>query len=168
MKKMYTLAVLLTAAISAPAWAAETDPGLVDNRTLSLGTALSAAQSALKSCQDKGYQVAVSVVDRGGNVQVLLKDRFAGTHTPDTAIRKAWTAVSFRTGTSELVDLIKAGDIPQGLHNVTRALIVGGGLKVEAAGSIVGGIGVSGAPADSEDDKCAQAGIDAIADVLDF
>jgi uncharacterized protein GlcG (DUF336 family) len=39
---------------------------------------------------------------------------------------------------------------------------------VEAAGSIVAGIGVSGAPGGDQDDACARAGIEAITDKLEF
>jgi len=46
--------------------------------------------------------------------------------------------------------------------------MLGGGVPVEANGSIVGAVGVSGAPAGSADDKCARAGIDAIAADLAF
>jgi uncharacterized protein GlcG (DUF336 family) len=55
-------------------------------------TALKAAQAALKKCRDSGFQAAVAVVDRMGVTQVLLRDRFAGPHTPDMARAKAYTA----------------------------------------------------------------------------
>jgi uncharacterized protein GlcG (DUF336 family) len=41
-------------------------------------------------------------------------------------------------------------------------------VLVEAAGSIVGAVGVSGAPGGEQDDACARAGIEAIADKLAF
>jgi len=41
-------------------------------------------------------------------------------------------------------------------------------LMIEAAGSILGGIGVSGAPGGAADEACAAAGIKAIADSLEF
>jgi len=41
------------------------------------------------------------LVDRSGLVQVVLRDRYAGAHSPDTATNKAWTAVSFRTNTAD-------------------------------------------------------------------
>ena len=44
----------------------------------------------------------------------------------------------------------------------------GGGVVVEAGGSIYGGIGVSGAPGGEADDACARAGIKAIIDKLEF
>jgi uncharacterized protein GlcG (DUF336 family) len=126
------------------------------------------AQAALKSCRDSGYQIAVAVVDRGGNTQVVLRDRFAGPHTPSTAQRKAWTAVSFRGNTSELADATQAGSIQSGMRDIPGALALGGGLVVDSAGSMVGAIGVSGAPGGALDDACAQAGIDAVADDLAF
>ena len=44
--------------------------------------------------------------------------------------------------------------------------LLGGGVPVEAAGSIVGGIGISGAPGGPEDDACARAGITEVEDRL--
>jgi uncharacterized protein GlcG (DUF336 family) len=49
-----------------------------------------------------------------------------------------------------------------------NVVLLGGGLLIEAGGSIVGGIGVSGAPGGTEDDACARAGIDAVRDRLEF
>jgi uncharacterized protein GlcG (DUF336 family) len=137
-------------------------------KNMTLETALKAAQAALKSCRDGGYQVAVAVVDRGGNPQVMLRDRFAGPHTPETARRKAWTAVSFRTNTSDLAAVTQPGQPQSGMRDISGALALGGGLMIESAGAMVGGIGVSGAPGGELDDACAQAGIDAVADDLAF
>jgi uncharacterized protein GlcG (DUF336 family) len=142
-------------------------------RSLSVEMASKAAWAALTKCRGRGYSVAVAVVDRGGNVQALLRDRFAGPHTPETAIRKAWTANSFRQSTAELAGLLAEKRIPSQVANNPGALLVGGGLVIEAGGSIVGGIGVSGAPPgkserDSIDGSCAQAGIEAIGDAMEF
>ena len=91
-----------------------------------------------------------------------------GPHTPETARRKAWSAVSFRTPTLEMVDVVKPGTPQFGINFVTGGLFIGGGVPVESAGSIVGGVGVSGAPGGDIDDQCAQTGIEAIADTLAF
>jgi uncharacterized protein GlcG (DUF336 family) len=131
-------------------------------------TALKAAQAALKSCRDAGYQVAVAVVDRMGVVQVLLRDRYAGPHTPRTARAKAWSAVSFRTNTSELAELTQAGKPQSGVRALRGVAAIGGGLMVEASGSLLGAIGVSGAPGGEADEKCAAAGIAAIRTDIEF
>lgn len=167
MRKRFVLCFAAFAAWAAPAAAAE-QAALVNFKLLSPSAALKVAQVALESCRTAGYQVAVSVVDRFGTPQILLRDRFAGPHTPETARRKAWTAVSFRSDTLELASLSQAGQAQSGVRFVTDALMIGGGVRVEAAGSIVAGVGVSGAPGGEADDACARAGIAAIEDEISF
>ena len=137
-------------------------------RHLTVDTALKAAQAALKKCRDNGWQVAVAVVDRSGVVQVILRDRYAGPHTPRTASGKAWTAVSFRTNTGALVDLTQPGKAQNGLRNLPRVVILGGGMILEGGGQMLGAIGVSGAPGGEADEACAKAGIAAIQESLEF
>jgi uncharacterized protein GlcG (DUF336 family) len=131
-------------------------------------TALVAAQAAIKKCRDNGHQVAVAIVDRSGITQVLLRDRFAGAHTVDTAARKAWTAASFRTSTTDLDKEAQPGKSAAGIRQLPNVAILGGGMAIEAGGNTFGGIGVSGAPAQAADDVCAKAGIAAIAESLEF
>ena len=131
-------------------------------------TALKAAQSALKKCRDGGFQVTVAVVDRMGVTQVLLRDRFAGPHTPEMARSKAYTAVSFRTNTTELAEATQAGKPQSGVRHLPGVVALGGGLMIEAGGALLGAIGVSGAPGGKEDDVCAAAGITAIRDDIEF
>ena len=110
-------------------------------------TALKAAQAALARCRASGYQVTVALTDRMGVVQVLLRDRFAGPHTPE---------------------MTQAGKPQSGIRNRPGVAAVGGGMMIEAGGSLLGAIGVSGAPGAREDDACAAAGIAAIRDELEL
>jgi uncharacterized protein GlcG (DUF336 family) len=137
-------------------------------RVLTPEAATKATQAALDSCRKAGFQVAVAVVDRFGIAQALVRDRFAGPHTPDTAINKAWTAVSFRSNTTDLARATQAGQPSSGIRQVPRFIGVGGGMLIEAGGSIVGAIGVSGAPTGDADDVCAKAGIAAIKDDIEL
>lgn len=128
--------------------------------------ALDLAQAALSDCRQRGYQVAVAVVDRFGVVQVVLRDALAGAHTPDMAIAKARTAVSFRARTEELSAATQAGQGQSGVRHLAGYIFIGGGMPVESAGAIVGGVGISGAPGGPEDELCARAGIAAVNDRL--
>lgn len=149
----------------APAGAQEP---LVTYKTLSPKIALNLASASLADCQKRGYQVAVAVVDRFGVTQVVLRDRFAGPHTPATAKGKAWTAVTFRANTTDLVALTKPGMPAAGVRNLPGVVALGGGVIVQASGSLVGAIGVSGSPSGDGDDVCAKAGISAIQDKISF
>lgn len=155
-------AVLLT---SAPVRAEE---ALVSYRGMSPETALDLARAALADCRKRGYQVAVTVVDRFGVPQVMLRDRFAGPHTPPTATGKAWTAASFRSNTGELVEPTAPGTPQAAVRNLPDVVILGGGVIVEAGGSLVGAVGVSGGPGGEADEACAKTGIEAIRDKLDY
>jgi uncharacterized protein GlcG (DUF336 family) len=137
-------------------------------RQMTPETALKAASAALAKCRASGYQVAVAIVDRGGIVQVMLRDRLAGPHTIDVATNKAWTAVSFKTSTRDLERLTRPGESMSGLRNTPRFTAIGGGLTVEAAGSLLGAIGVSGAPGGDADHACAAAGIEAVTDEIEL
>ncbi|MGA8032205.1 MAG: heme-binding protein [Casimicrobiaceae bacterium] len=136
--------------------------------SLSVAGAQQAAQAALARCQKDGFTVAVAVVDRGGQPLVMLRDPLAGAHTPQTAINKASTAVSFRTDTTELAETTQAGKPSSGIRQLPNVIAVGGGVVIRAKGSIVGGIGVSGAPGGDSDEACAKAGIAAINDAIEL
>ena len=144
------------------------EEALFSSQSLTPETALKAATAALEKCRSEGYQVAVAVVDRMGVMQVMIRDRYAGAHTPETARGKAWTAASFRTSTTELAELTQPGQPQSGVRHVPGAVMIGGGLTIEAAGSRVGAIGVSGAPGGELDDMCAIAGIEAIEELIAF
>ena len=131
-------------------------------------TALKAAQAALASCRKNDFQIAVAVVDRAGIVQVVLRDRFAGAHTPDTAVNKAWTAASFKQSSAGLAAETQAGKSMSGIRQLPRVVAAGGALPIEAGGNLLGAIGVSGAPGGEADEACAAAGIKAINDDIEF
>ena len=156
---VFLLGMLASAAQSQPTYTV---------KVLTPETALKAAQAALKKCRDSGYQATIAVVDRMGVLQVLLRDRFAGPHTTDMATDKAYTAVSFRTNTTELAAATQPGRPQSGIRNRPRVAALGGGMTIEAGGSLLGAIGVSGAPGGREDDACAEAGIAAIREDIEL
>ena len=166
MNRIQTLA--MATALIATGAAAQDDEAFVEFKVMKPEVAMQMAVAAMEYCAGEGYQVGVTVVDRFGLPQVFLRDRFAGLHVYETSRRKAWTAVSFRTGTTELNEVTAPGQMSQGIRQLSEALPLGGGLVVEGAGTILGGIGVSGAPSPSLDDDCALAGISAVEDQIAF
>lgn len=165
---MKILRSCLLAAATTLAFSARAEEATVTYKSLSPEVALEAVQAALKQCRADGFQVAVAVVDRFGEPQVLIRDRFAGLPASTIATDKAWTALGFRANTSDLAKSVESGQISARLASLPRITMFGGGLVIEAGGTLLGAIGVSGAPGGDKDEVCAKAGLAAIRDKLDF
>ena len=168
MKRAVRLTSILIASALASVAAQAQDRGTYAVRHMLPETAIKATRAALEDCRKRGYQVAVAVVDRSGVAQAMMRDRFAGPHTPGTATGKAWTAISFRSNTLEFAVETQPGKASSGIRQLPNVVAVGGGVLIEAGGSIIGAIGVSGAPNGEADDLCAKAGIAAIRDDIEL
>jgi len=160
------IAVSLLVCSAAAATAAE---ATWSRRVLTPETALRAAQAAQAECRNRGWQATVTVSDPSGSPIVVLRDRFAGWHTLEAASGKARTAASWRDATSNVAARVGRVDSPEkGIMTLPGVVMVGGLLPIEAAGQMVGAIGVSGAPGGEADDVCAKAGIAAIEADIEF
>jgi uncharacterized protein GlcG (DUF336 family) len=160
--KRIVLAAALALAAALPARAEE---AIVTYKSLAPDVAIDLARAALNQCRKDGYQVAVVVLDRFGAPLVAMRDRYAGIGAWDIATGKAWTAVNFSRDTSEL---IARGNISPALAGQPKVTMLAGGLLIQAGGSVLGGVGVAGAPGGDKDEACAKAGIAAVQDKLDF
>jgi len=152
---MNQLATLFLTLLGMSSAAFAQDSAVFETKSLTPETALVAARAAMETCRKQGYQVTVAVVDRAGLTQVLLRDRFAGTHTIDVATNKAWTAASFRTSSMAMGEETQPGKPMSGIRGLPRFLGAGGGLVIQGGGVFFGGIGVSGAPGGEADEACA-------------
>src|SRR5271170_4450262 len=75
--------------------------GLVTQRSLSLGMAKTIAEATIGECKAKGFHTAAVVVDRAGQVLVMLRDEQSTAQVGEMARRKAFTARMFRSTTLE-------------------------------------------------------------------
>ncbi len=130
---------------------------------LPTGKALTAARAALDACAANGLAVSVAIVARQGATIVLLRADGAGPHTTGSATGKAFTAASLGRDSGALASAITSNPELAGLRDMdSRLVILGGGLPIRVGNSLVGGIGVGGAPSSSQDRQCAIAGLQAI------
>src|SRR5678815_5315384 len=95
----YTLKTLLAIYLASTLSTFASAQGLVAQRNLSLSMAKTIAEATLGACKAKGFSTAVAVVDRAGQVMVILRDEQATAQQADMARRKAYTARMFRTTT---------------------------------------------------------------------
>lgn len=133
------------------------DSMVIQVKRMSMDTALKIAQASVEACREKGIQIGVTVVDRDGIPQAALRDTIAPTITLPISEGKAYAAVMFGVATSELKD---RANTPIG--RVPGVVMSAGGVPIQVAGALLGGVGVSGAPSGETDQECAQAGVDAV------
>jgi uncharacterized protein GlcG (DUF336 family) len=140
-------------------------PLTVNIKRLSLDTALRIGNAAIEKCRKEGVQITVTVIDRGGDAQVVLRDTLAMDVSIPISMKKAYTAMEFNSPTSAMEERFKgAYNVPK----IDELVISAGGIPINIAGNIMGGIGVSGAPSGLTDEACAKAGLAAVQDDLEM
>jgi uncharacterized protein GlcG (DUF336 family) len=152
-----SIGMILSAGIAA-------SQGPVTQRNLSLGLAKTIAEGALAECKSKGFNTAVAVVDRAGQIMVILRDEEATAQQAEMARRKAYTARMFRTTTLEFQKRTSEGAYAA-QRDVADILALGGGVPIRVGNEVIGGVGSSGS-SQEQDDACAKAGIAKVADFL--
>ncbi|MEW1700178.1 MULTISPECIES: heme-binding protein [unclassified Streptomyces] len=148
-----------SAPAAAPAAAVRADAGngnLQQSTHLTIEAATKAAQATLKAAEKENQRVSVAVVDRNGNTLVTLRGDGAGPQSYESAVKKAFTAVSWNAPTSVLAGRLTS---TPNLKDIPGTLFLAGGAPVTAKGAPIAGIGVAGAPSGDLDEKFAQAGI---------
>ncbi|HKF67505.1 MAG TPA: heme-binding protein [Vicinamibacterales bacterium] len=149
------------AALVASAAAAQS---IVMQKTLSLGLAKTIAEATLAECKAKGFNTSAVVVDRGGQVLVMLRDEAATAQTAEMARRKAFTARMFRMSTLEFQTRTQDPKYAA-QRDVADILALGGGVPIMIGNDVIGGVGSSGS-SQPQDDACAKAGVEKVAALL--
>jgi uncharacterized protein GlcG (DUF336 family) len=139
--------------------------GLITQRNMSLEMAKTIAEATIGECKSKGFHTSAVVVDRGGQVLVMLRDEMATPQTAEMARRKAYTAVMFRSTTLEFQKRTAEDPTLAPQRQVADILALGGGVPIRVDQEIVGGVASSGS-SQQMDDACAKAGVAKVADLL--
>jgi uncharacterized protein GlcG (DUF336 family) len=157
---LLALTMALASAVALP-----TSAQLLERKDLSVGTALTIAQTAYQTCTAQGYRVSVTIVGRTGEVILQLRGDNASPHTMENSFRKAYTSRTFRIPSGEMVDRLKA-DPQLGAIHLTNVIATRGALPIKVGEDVIGAAGVSGAPGGEKDEACVKAGLDKVADQL--
>ena len=137
--------------------------GVLTSLNIDLATALRMVAAAHAEAERRSVLVSAAVVDAGGHLVAFGRMDGAEIAGPALAVDKAYTAVANRIATSELAGLAAPGGELFGIHANAggRFVIFGGGVPIVVDGTVVGGIGASGASA-ADDEACAVAGLAAL------
>lgn len=152
--------LIALALLGLPLLAQAEAPAVIKIPRLTLEAAEKLAQASVAACRKQGIQVGVTVVDRSGDAMVFLRDTLAPRVTIEISRQKAFTAVNFNAPLSLLENRFTK---PFSVGKVDGLVFSAGGIPIEAAGNIVGAVGVSGAATGEQDEACAREGLKAIA-----
>jgi glc operon protein GlcG len=155
---------VVAGSIAGPAVALERLP------VLSLEVAEKAASACRQLATQKSWRMNVAVVDAGANPILFHRMDAAFLASGDIALRKAKASAGTPFPTRVFEELSfgkdhKGGGAMPGMALVPGVLSIPGGLPIKVGEVLVGAIGVSGSMPDN-DEACAQAGLDAIKDLL--
>ena len=162
---MRVISTLLAAALAGAAPAALYAQVLTE-RNISLQLARMISDAAIAACKSDGYDVTAAVVDRAGDLKVLLRADSSNPHNADLARRKAYTARTFGVTSMEFAKRTAGASDLSGQRALAEVVPLGGGLPITIGTERIGGLGLSGAPTQEADEKCAQAGLAAAASSL--
>lgn len=138
------------------------DSNLVSTQKLSWQVAEKLASEAVRVCAERGYSVTATVVDPSGHQQAVLKGDTVPLQSLSVSYRKAFTAFSYgqafnKNKISELVAAKLGGPDNGALNTVPEVLFIPGGVTLRKAdNTVIGGLGVSGAPGGDKDEACAD------------
>lgn len=131
----------------------------VDQKNIHWQAANKLVEAAATKAEELNLCVNIAVVDNGGHLAAFLRMPGSAFHSIDIAINKAYTAMSFGLSTSQwgpiadtLSPLCKTGLLSQ-----DRLMTCGGGVPIEVDGHRIGGIGVSGASEQQDEELAKQA-----------
>lgn len=153
-------AVLLSTAVTVASAQVRTE------RNISLSLASQIASAGVAACAEKGYAVAVTVVDRSGQVKAMHRGDNAGPHTLASSQQKAFTSASAKNATLAMMEGAQKNPGAANLVYLPGFLLLGGGLPIKAGDEVIGGVGIGGAPGGHLDDQCAQAALEKVKDQL--
>jgi len=139
---------------------------IVPVKQIGLELATTIAMKSVEACRKNGYNVSAVVLDRAGNVQAALRDTLAAPYTLEIAERKAGMAVMSGIPSTEFRKA--RADIRPELNHINGLIVMEGAQPIRAAGSLIGAVGVSGAPGGDKDDVCAKAALKAVEERLEF
>lgn len=137
-----------------------------NDRNISLDLANQIAAAGVAACAEKGYAVAVTVVDRSGTLKAVQRADAAGPHTLPSSQQKAYTSASAKVSTLLMMENAQKNAGAANLVHLPGFLLLGGGLPIKSGNDVIGGIGIGGAPGGHLDDQCAQAALEKFKDNL--
>ena len=105
---------------------------VLSRRDMSLQLARTIADAAMAACQKDGNNVSAAVVDRSGDVVLILRHDAANPHNAELARRKAYTSRTFGITTIEFRNRTAGTSEFAGQRQLFDVIPLGGGVPIRA------------------------------------
>lgn len=139
---------------------------VLTQRNISLAMAKIMAEASLRECASKGFPgTSVAVVDRAGQVVLIMRSDLSTPQQPEMARRKAYTARMFRRTTMDWAKRTLDDPVTEPQRDLAEVIALAGGVPVTIGDEVIGAIGSAGSTQE-QDDACAKAGVAAVANQL--
>lgn len=163
MKTRITLPLMLLGLfMSTSAFSAD----IITQKNIGLEAANDIAKLSIDACRESGFNVSAVVVDKHGNIRSVMRDDLAAKYTIEIAQRKANMVVMSGMDSGGFREA--RADIQQELNHIEGLIVMEGGLPIRASGSLIGAVGISGAPGGDKDAACAAAALEEMEERLEF
>lgn len=130
---------------------------LVKESSLSLQGAKEVASRMEEASKKLNKTISLAVVGASGETLLLYKGDNVGPHNTEAARRKAYTSLSTKTSTLELMRKASSNSDTKNLAELPELLLLSGGMPLWSNGVVVGAVGVAGGGSVDNDDAIARA-----------
>lgn len=121
-------------------------------KTVSLETAKRLMEVAEREAEKRDVTVVVTVANAEGNLIGVHRMDGAALASVNVSIDKAYSAAALQGPTHEVTEMAEPGGSAYGLQTCDdgRLITFGGGFPLTRNGDLVGALGVSGAPTETD------------------
>ena len=124
--------------------------------TFTVDAAFELVKRATQKASSIDKKVSIAVLDASGVTLLLVRGENVGPHNTEASRRKAYTALSTKTPTLELLRNVQKSSDTQNLNTLPELLLMSGGTPIFYKGEVIGSIGISGGGSAENDDMIAK------------
>lgn len=157
MKQIFLILILASASFGAQTKNSAQDLYLKPSFQLTSDAALMLMKKAEESAKTFNATVTIAVLDGAGNTISILRGNDVGPHNTEAARRKAFTALSTKTATLQLLRNAEKNPDSKNLNTLPELLLLSGGAPLYYKGEVIGSIGIAGGGSAENDDIIAKA-----------
>lgn len=154
------ISLLLLFLFSQFSFSQNTEKYISQTPSLNQAGALELFAQANNVAKQMNRNVSVAVLDASGITILLMKNDSVGVHNTEASRRKAFTSLSTKTASYQLMQNAALNKDANNLNTLPELLLLGGGVPIWYNQHLIGAIGISGGGSGANDDSIAKQAIE--------